>query len=396
MSSINTIISQLGLPPIPKDDIPLLSNVIPPIISNIDPNATTTSPLKLGFMDINTSPSSLGGFPATDGDINVLINKPYTLIVAKIQGTLPSNSILAVNGSDGTNYNIKSITNPIKPEENKYNFTLLGEIIVSSNVEQIVTYTITNNGQIGSANFVYRIKYVTSLPPELLSVNPKCPVGDWSKIDITFTLDECLNPNNKIPSPSIVEYNQMTNQKLNIFLGFTNTLENWAKFLLFYSTTTHGYSYNRICNISLTPNFTPSTILPTSILNLSFIITDVNLGTFPALSQHENALSNNKLSHRCIGDWLKANYKVVKDLVYIDKTNPNNPQPLIMSGPASCKIENFTIDKTDIKIRSSSPPVPFSPSNSDSSSDSSSNSMIFIIVGVVILVLFFIFKSKKY
>ena len=432
MSNVDSILSRLGYPTLLKDSSTVMSNIISPV-SNGSPSYMSNGEvrsrsglntpgmdfpniLQLCLVDFNVSPINIGG--NNESDHTALINKPYTLIVGILNGTLPIDSILSVNGSDGTRYNINNITNPPSLGENTFNIGLVGEINVLSSVEQVVTYTISNNGQIDNSNITFKITWVKSLPPTKFITNPKCPNGTWSKIDISFTLDELYNPTNITPSPAVAAYNEMTNKKLNRFLGITQTLENWAKFLLFASSLSHGYSYNRICNISLTPDFTPSTISPTSILNLSFIISDINLGTEPELNEFDSILPNNKISHKCLGDWLLANFKIISDLIYIDKTNPENQQPLVMSVPATCNIENFTIGRTEVTIGSSSPsspsspsrpPVPFSPSSPSRPpvpftpsnplkplTPSSSNSMIFIIVGVVILVLFFIFKSKKY
>jgi len=415
MSNVDSILSKLGYPSMPKDGSSIISNVVSiskldinspsmsnrnnQLMENIEssfaPSISEDSPsvmnsVQLCLVDFNVSPLNIGGNPGVDGDMTALINKPYTLIVGKLNGTLQPNSILTVNGSDGTSYTInKSITNPPNSNENSYNIVLLGEVNVSSSVEQLVTYTVSNNGQSDSSNPTFKMKWVSSLPPEKLVTNPKCPIGTWSKIDITFTLNEFFNPENRIPSPAIAAYNEMTNQKINRFIGIRNTLENWGKFYLFLSTLTHGYSYNRLCNISLTPDFTSSTISPTSILKLSFVISDINLETELELKNFESYLPNNKISHKCIGDWLKANFKTISDLIYINKTNPN--QQLVMSVPASCKIENFSIDVNEVTISPPSPPI--TPS---SSSSSSNNNLMYVIIAVVILGLYFMFRPKSY
>jgi hypothetical protein len=441
MSNVNSILSKLGYPSIPKDGSSVISSIISPqnsivgspsmsslvspsmsrgslqFMSNIGDSLMNNgdfseTPLSLCFIDFNVSPLNIGGSAdSTDSTASVpstaLINKSYTLIIGILNGNLPPNSTLSVSGSDGTTYNInKSITNPPNPIENPTNIVLVGEINVLSRVEKVVTYTIINNGEINnSANLTFKIDWVSSLPPTKFSTNPKCPVGTWSKIDITFTLEEFFNPGNITPSPAIDGYYLMTNQKLNRFIGFNSTIDNWGKYFVFLSALTHGYSYNRICNISFTPDFTPSTVSPTSILKLSFIISDINLGTEPELNQIDPFLQNNKISHRCIGDWLKSNYKSVSDLIYMESSE----KPLIMSVPTSCAIENFTIDKSEVTISPPRPPTPSpSPSRSNpspssplspssqSSSKSSFNSMIYIIITVIILVTFYIYRSKQY
>ena len=124
-NSINSILSKLGYPTIPKDGTSIMSSLISPINSivnspstsnvgiqlmdNIDsPSMSTYPPLQLCLVDFNVSPLNIGGNQGVDGDMIAIINKPYTLIVGILQGTLPPNSILSVSGSDGSKYNISN------------------------------------------------------------------------------------------------------------------------------------------------------------------------------------------------------------------------------------------------------------------------------------------------
>jgi hypothetical protein len=418
MSNVDSILSKLGYPSIPKDGSSIISNVISSksnigspsmaktdiqLMSNLEssfaPSISEDSPsvmnsVQLCLVDFNVSPYNMtGGGMDIQSDVTALMNKPYTLMIGILYGTLELNSNLSVNGSDGSVYKVSnSITDRPDPYDNPGNIYLFGEVTVSSNTEKIVTYTIISNDRQIDYHYAssYKINWVESLPPAKLSKNPKCPIGTWSKIDITFTLDEFFNPFNITPSPAIMMYNQSTNNKMNKYLGMTNTLDNLGKYYIFMCALTHGFSYNRICNISMTPNFTSSTISPTSIITLSFIITDINLKTETEVAYLESILPNNKISHKCIGDWLKTNFKTVNDLVYINPSRPGEFK--VINVPSSCSIENFSIDVKEVTFSPPTPSTPPTPSNTSSSY----SSLMYVIIVVVILGLYFMFRPKRY
>ena len=341
-------------------------------------------------------------------------------IKAQIQNGSVGESVVTLSGSDDTTYNHTRI--------DQVNNTPVYVFTVSSNVPNTVTYTVNVSNQTAysqSANFRsgnnadyiskidinYRLENIESSSPDKGSMAPDiiklftetnlCPNAPGTIIKSYFSLDEWINPLNQYsnntpsksalfapsstPSSSLFTvdlYNKLlTNTEKNA--PFPINMANIGRLLITNLSRLCGISFSRFCNITLTPQFTPSTITGSSYFELKFVITDVIIPekNIPG----ENPINDN-ISHKCIGEWLVKNFNPATI-----SNEFTESVPIAKLSPSSCKIkaeftsdmlisENFdnlealTVEKKHIDNAATLNPPSYSPAKSPSTKSTSAPS----------------------